>query len=170
MNKKGNINQLFPAVLALILVGALLTVGIMILTSFQDTAYLNTAGTILNESIATPNMTGVTLASASLRNGACGAATSILNGTTGNYVISLTNFSQTDCTIVNLTSMALYTGGVRVSYPYTFDNVTKVTNAISSTNTSLVSLATTWLPIIVVVLAAGIVLAILLGAFAGKRK
>jgi len=93
MNKKGNINQLFPAVLALVLVGVLLGAGLMILSSFQ-TAALNSTGGTTSASIATGNV---------------------------------------------ITSMA--------------------------------TLATTWLPIIVVVVAAGIVLAILLGAFGGgKRK
>jgi len=92
MNKKGNINQLFPAVLALVLVGVLIGAGLMILASFQ-TASLTAAG-------------GTTAAS----------------------------------------------------------------NATGSVITALGTLATTWLPIIVVVIAAGIVLAILLGAFGGKAK
>jgi len=92
MNKKGNINQLFPAVLALVLVGVLLGAGLLILSSFQ-TAALNSTG------------------------GATSAST-----------------------------------------------------ATASVITSMSTLATTWLPIIVVVIAAGIVLAILLGAFGGKKK
>ena len=88
MNKKGNISQLFPAVLALVLVGVLIGAGLLILASFQTAA---------------------------------GAATAAANAT-------------------------------------------------GSVITSLSTLATTWLPIIVVVIAAGVVLAILLGAFGGKRK
>ena len=88
MNKKGNINQLFPSILALVLVGVLLGAGLMILGSFQTAA---------------------------------GAGTTAFN-TTGSVI------------------------------------------------TSLGTLASTWLPIIVVVIAAGIVLSILLGAFGGKRK
>ena len=88
MNRKGNINQLFPAVLALVLVGVLLGAGLLILTSFQT---------------------------------ASGAGTNAANAT-------------------------------------------------GSVITSMATLASTWLPIIVVVIAAGIVLAILLGAFGGKQK
>ena len=88
MNKKANINQLFPAVLALVLVGVLLGAGLLILSSFQTAAVLGTAAA----------------------------------------------------------------------------------NATGSVITAMSSLATTWLPIIVVVIAAGIVLAILLGAFGGKQK
>jgi len=88
MNKKGNINQLFPAVLALVLVGVLLGAGLLILASFQTAAGANTAAA----------------------------------------------------------------------------------NATGSVITSMATLASTWLPIIVVVIAAGIVLAILLGAFGGGGK
>ena len=89
MNKKGNINQLFPAVLALVLVGVLLGAGLMILSSFQTAA-----------------------------------------------------------------------GGTS----------TAAGNATGSVITAMATLASTWLPIIVVVIAAGIVLAILLGAFGGKQR
>ena len=92
MNKKGNINQLFPAVLALVLAGVLLGAGLMILSSFQ-TAALNSSG-----------------------------------------------------------------------------GATNASNAAGSVITSLGTLASTWLPIIVVVIAAGIVLSILLGAFGGKQR
>jgi len=88
MNRKGNINQLFPAVLALVLVGVLLGAGLLILTSFQT---------------------------------ASGAGTNAANAT-------------------------------------------------GSVITSMATLASTWLPIIVVVIAAGIVLSILLGAFGGKQR
>jgi len=91
MNNKGNINQLFPAVLSLVLVGVLLGAGLMILSSFQ-TAAQNASGA---------------------------SAASIATG---------------------------------------------------SVITAMATLASTWLPIIVVVIAAGIVLAILLGAFGGKAK
>ena len=88
MNKKGNINQLFPAVLALVLVGVLLGAGLLILTSFYTAA-------------------GTTSAAG---------------------------------------------------------------NATNATIVALGTLATTWLPIIVVVVAAGIVLGVLLGAFGGKQR
>jgi len=89
MNNRGNINQLFPAVLALVLVGVLLGAGLLILSSFQTAA---------------------------------GGTGSIAGNATGSVI------------------------------------------------TAMATLASTWLPIIVVVIAAGIVLAILLGAFGGKQK
>ena len=84
-NKKGNIGSLFPAILALVLVGILLGVGLMILSQFQLTA-TGTANT-----------------------------------------------------------------------------------AIGSVITSLGTLASTWIPIIVIVVAAALVIGILLGGFGGKK-
>jgi len=170
MNKKGNINQLFPAVLAIILVGALLAVGIMVISSFQDTTYLNTAANVVNETLGRASTAGITLATgANARNGACGSIVQMLNSTSGNVNIELTDIIQTGCIVKNATAWN-YTATIRYSYPYTFDNATLVTNTLGSTNTSLSGLASTWIPIIIVVIAAGIVLSILLGAFAGKKK
>lgn len=90
MNKKGNIQTLYPTILALVLVGVLMGAGLMILGEFKGT----------------------------------------------------------------------------------MDTGSDEANATGSVITSLSDLASTWLPVIVVVIAAGIVLSILLGAFGagGKRK
>ena len=171
INKKGNINQLFPAVLALLLVGGLIFVGILIMSNFQSATYLNTATTSVNESLAQATTAGITLATGSAaRTGVCGSLTGVLNHTTGNVAIGLGNFTQTGCVVKNATSLADYGANLRYTYPYTFDNDTTTSTAIGSVNTSIDSLATTWLPIIVVVIAAGIVLGILLGAFGKKQK
>jgi len=88
MNKKGNIQSLFPTVMALILVGVLMGAGLMILEKFS---------------------------------------------------ISM--------------------GGASAAQ-----------NATNNTIAAIGDLASTWLPIIVVVIAAGIVLAVLLGAFGGGKR
>jgi len=171
-NKKGNINELFPAVLALILVGALLCIGILILTSFQSTTFLNTATVSNNETLAIATTSGIHLAAAeATHHGVCGALTNVVN-TTGNVRLGVSNFTQVGCLVKNATDLSDFTAGatLKYTYPYTFDNATATSTAIGSVNTSLATLATTWLPIIVVVIAAAIVLAILLGAFGGKRK
>ena len=176
MNKKGNINQLFPAVLALILIGALLFAGITILSSIQDMTYLNTAAVSSNETLAQATTAGITLATGSAaRTGVCGTLTNVVNGT-GLVRIGVGNFTQTGankCTVTNATStvdLADYTANLKYSYPYTYDAVTTTTTSVGAVNTSMGTLATTWLPIIVVVIAAGIVLGILLGAFGRKQK
>ena len=176
INKKANINQLFPAVMAIILIGALVCIGIGVLSAFQDTTY--TAGTsdyVVNESLLQAATGGITLTTgASTRNGVCGAIDHIINGTSGAGAnIGLGNITQVGCVVTNATEWALWgnwTASVRYSYPYTFDNATTSTNAIISANTSLSALATAWIPIIIVVICAGLILSILLGAFSGKKK
>ena len=88
MNKKGNISQLYPTILALILVGVLIGAGLMILGEFQGTMGTDSAEA----------------------------------------------------------------------------------NATGDVITAIGGLASTWLPVIVVVIAAGIVLSILLGAFGGNKR
>ena len=87
MDKKGNIQSLYPTVLSLVLVGIIIGVGLLILGSFQSSMETGPANTAVG------------------------------------YVI-----------------------------------------------TSISTLAQTWLPIIVIVIAAAIVLSILLGAFGGGKK
>ena len=173
MNKKGNINELFPAVLTIILVGALMCVGILVMTGLQDVSYANTAATSTNESLAAPGIAGITLTTGnSARAGVCGALTGVYNAT-GAYMIGLTNFTQTGCTVVNATilgAVATNATTLKYTYPYTYDKATTTTDALNASNSTLVNVASTWIPIIIVVVAAGIVLAVLLGAFAGKRK
>lgn len=163
-----------PIIIAIILVGALICVGIITLTNFQNTTYVSASVVSANESLARATTSGITLATgAASRNGVCGALTNVLNGTTGNVAIGLGNFSQTGCIVTNTTSTvdwSEYAATLRYTYPYTYDNASVTTNAIGSVNTSIIGLATTWLPIIIVVIAAGIVLAILLGAFGRKRQ
>lgn len=88
MNKKGNIGQLFPTVMALVLVGVLMGAGLMILGKFKGT---------LTASSAEANATGEVI-------------------------------------------------------------------------TAIGSLASDWLPILVVVIAAGLVIYILLKSFGGKSR
>jgi len=173
MNKKGNINQLFPAILALVLVGVLIVLGIQVLEGFQATTYTSASANVINETLARASTAGITLATgAATKDYACGSLVQVLNGTTGNVVIQLANFTQTNCLVKNATDLAAggYTATLRYSYPYTFNNITASTNAIASTHSALETVGSTWLPIIIVVIAAGIVLGILLGAFGGKKK
>jgi len=173
-NKKGNINELMPAVMGLILAGVLLVIGLAVLGSFQDVSYVTTSANVINESLSIANDTGVTLLTGfNAKDGVCGAVSFIVNGTiAAGKPIALGNITQVGCSIYNATDLGVFNSSTvfRYTYPYTFSNSTVTTTALGSTNTSLASLASTWLPIIVVVLAAGIVLSILLGAFAGKKK
>jgi len=175
MNKKGNVNSLFPIVTTLIIVGILFGAGLMILSQMTTASYDKlTAVSVGNELLAKANTPGVTLATGNnARDGACGAITAIKN-TTGGYPIGLGNITQTGCVVTNKTTSTEWSElGANWYYNYTYTwsadtNASVATNAVSTATSGL---ATTWIPVIIVVIAAGLVLSILLGAFGGgKRK
>ena len=173
MNKKGNINQLFPAVLAIILIGALICVGMIILSGVQDVTYVTSASTaVINETLTTVG-DGVTAAGETVAGGAFRSAIctiGIVTNSSSGTVITAGNRTVSNCLLTSSGTGAFNNTNWNVSYSYVYQNATTATNALGTVNTSIAALATTWLPIIIVVLAAGIVLAILLGAFGGKRK
>ena len=173
MNKKGQLSGLSATVTALILLGMLIGVGLLILVAFQDGNYTSTAVAVANETLAKPTTAGITLATGAAANqGVCGAVTVILNSTAaaGQIPIALGNITQSGCVIKNATDWTDYTATVRYSYPYTYGASNSVTTGIGYANTSISTLAQTWLPIIVIVLCAAIILGIIGGAFGGKKK
>ena len=173
MNKKGQLSGLSATVTALILLGMLIGVGLLILVAFQDGNYTSTAVSVVNESLAKASTAGVSLATGAAANqGVCGAVTSITNSTAaaGAVAIGIGNITQSGCVVYNATDWSGFTANVRYSYPYTYGASNSVTTGIGYANTSISTLAQTWLPIIVIVLCAAIILGIIGGAFGGKKK
>jgi len=174
MNKKGNINQLFPSVLTLILVGALLCIGILIISNMQTASLVSATSSYVNESVvdAVTDGTSSLLTGGHSVNALCSVAACI--NRTGSTLIPAADYVATNCNLnwVTNSTAPIYNNTLwNCTYSYTFSNATSASTAMGSVNTSLSALAVTWLPIIIVVIAAGIVLAILLGAFGtGKRK
>jgi preprotein translocase subunit SecG len=145
---------LLSVIVLLFVIGLLVMIFAIMGGKLQDSsADKLTAGTVANETVTTPtSASGSTLAKASLRDGACGTITSILNGTTGNVPIGLGNFTQTGCKIVNTTSMATYGTSIRVSYPYTYSADNLATGVMNDT-TSSVAGVTDWFDIFIVITA-----------------
>lgn len=175
MKNKGQISSLSPIILTLVVIGVLLCVGMMILAAMQSATYVSTAATVVNESLARPTTTGISLATgAAAQDGVCGAVTALMNGTSGaGLVIGLGNITQTGCLVMNATDWGVNglnaSTNIRYSYPYTFNDNSATSTALGTVNTSLGTLASTWIPIIVIVIAAALVIGILMGAFGKKR-
>lgn len=167
------LNSVTKLVLGVIVVGVILACGFLILQ--QELSAIGTAtprgGTILNESITfTATNTQQTLVrGANAPNGACGTITSVTNATNVGEPILVANFTQVGCKIINATAIfpisesneywnASYV--VFVSYPYT----TSTSHGYNATNTSITALNTipTWLPILILVFIAGIVIAMII--------
>jgi len=161
-----------PIVIVLLFVGILMGVGLTIMTSMQEALYSSTTATSANESLAIANKTGITLKTGdSMLNGVCGSVTEIYNAT-GDYKIGIGNITQVGCTITNATKWAPTISNdsvVNYTYSYTYDVETTASNATGDASNAIGDISHDWIPIIVVMVAAGIVLAALLGAFGQKR-
>lgn len=163
-NKKGiQLNQALGAVLALVLIAVLVIVSVVAFEQLDTTFDSDsTAGTAVNESV-TPTTAGVNLAAASLRNGACGTITSVLNAS--NSVIASGNYTQTGCLLRNNTALTGSTAAPwKVSYPYTYSASTAASNA---SGTMIVQFATypALIGLVGTIIFLGIVIGVLVASF-----
>jgi uncharacterized membrane protein len=144
---------LLSLIVMLFIIGLIVMIFSLMGANLQSATYdENTAGASANESLAKPTTAGITLAVGNAkRDGVCGTITSVLNDTTGNgLVIGAGNYSQTGCTVTNLTSWAGYTTNVRFSYPYTYSADNSATDAINDTVAGI-SGVTNWFGIFIVI-------------------
>lgn len=157
-------------IIGIVIIGITLCIGIFISATLEyNFSAPGTTGSYANESV-TRTTTLSTLVASNLLDGQCGAATKILNGSSGvvNIVIA-GNFTQSGCTLTNVTDMEGYGSTIRVSYPFTYTAGTASSNAAGSLVTSLAG-GSAWITILVVVGFAVIVLGMLssgLGRAAG---
>jgi hypothetical protein len=169
--KKGiQLGQAFGAVLAVVLVAMLVIVGLVLFTQLNaslDTD--NTAATSVNESLARPTTAGITLATgAGAKNGVCGEITAVYN-TTNNVLIAAGNYSQSGCTVTNLTSDNTLGATWKYNYPYTYSLETAASNA---SNTSITQFATypALIGLVGTVIFLGIVIGVLVMSFLFNRQ
>jgi len=167
------LEDIYPAVLTIILIGLVLGIGIYILSEVNnevsDTSgsVVNETGLWINESLST-----VDLATANGFNtfavSACyGNATGVGTDSTVNYSITSANYTvDTNAgTILTTTAGAENYTDVACSYTYFYGE--EASEAIDETMAGLGDFAG-WIAIIVVVIAAAIVLGIVLSSFGRK--
>lgn len=164
-------------ILAIIIIGLTLVVGIYIAatmqTNFRD---FNTAASITNETGAWLNTTGYTLTEADVRDFASPSISAIWNlSESGNYNVSIPtgNASVTSAGVVK-NATTVYTGlnNVSISYTYTYTEDSISSNASGSLVDALAG-GSAWITILVVVGFAVIVLGMLsegLGRAAGGMQ
>jgi len=170
ISKKGNMNGLENAPTIIMIVGLLFLVMAtlaMIGQNYGDALDTDdVAGAQVNES-ATPTDAGVTLVAAGdLKNLACGTITNVYNAT-GGRAITAANYTQTGCSVVNLTSEQ--PSAWLFNFPYTFSQATVASNVTGDLNTEI-SNNTSIAGIILTISLIGIVLAILIGVFMGISR
>ncbi|RPI76042.1 MAG: hypothetical protein EHM47_00965 [Ignavibacteriales bacterium] len=156
------LKNLYPVVITLILIGLLLGIGIFILSSIENTVDETTSATATQEVLTQAELiAGTELDGSAYRDGSCGTV-SIQNGTSG-ATLTAGNYTQTDCLIVNTTSDYVDSSWY-VNYTITYSADTQASTAINQTIGGIGDFAD-WIPIIVVVIAAAIVLGIVLSSF-----
>jgi protein involved in ribonucleotide reduction len=176
MNKKGvGLNDLYPAVLLVIVIGIALGIGIFVLNETAD-ATSTTAYRVTNESITATlldNAGGATLAGAAT----CGSQTFAVyyvinasNSTGG--IIAPGNYTY-DVDLGRISNISRDRMGTPWNVSYTYvgtadDSATSSCNVLETSSTGIGGLAD-WIAIIIVVLAASIVLGIVVGSF-GKKE
>lgn len=166
MNKKGiQLNQAFGAVLILVLVGVLVVIGIYLVSSMNNSFPLSSA-TVTNES-GSVNETGYVLANISSCRATNPVITQVIN-VTGSKILVAANYTL-DTTTWTLTNNSAETfPSVYISY--TFDYGGTTCEAASTTITQF-SGYPTLVGLVGTIIFLGIVIGVLVGAFAfGGRK
>jgi hypothetical protein len=166
MNKKGiQLNQAFGAVLILVLIGALVVIGIYLVSSLNTSFPLESV-TVINESGAI-NATGYTLANVSSCRAASPVIVAIVNATSGK-VVAAANYSLSTTTwiITNLTGENYADAHIT----YTFDYGGTTCEAANTTITQF-SGYPTLVGLVGTIIFLGIVIGVLVGSFAfGGKK
>jgi len=166
--KKGiTLNDMYPAVLTIILIGIVLGIGLFILASSQN-AIANTSTTVTNETVDMVGGTGVLVATSD----ECGFSNFVVSlaaNWSGGEEIAAGNYSIDDTgRIINLTD-EYGTDDWNITYTYDGSGDATWCTSIDTASTGISGFAT-WIAVIVVVLAAAIVLGIVINSFGTKRS
>jgi len=165
LNKRGQLNNLAPAMIALIIAAVFLVLGLIVFSEFQQTDIVAQAATtaVSNESVT---MTGsaIALANAGLCQSEC-SVTEVLNATgpvinSGNYTVD-----STACTIVNTTSEYIDSAW-NVTYSVTHGD--EACDSASETISGLGTFSDFW-EIIVLAIVITLVIGLLLVVFGGRK-
>lgn len=137
IGKKGQVNTLAPALIALTVAGMFLILGIIILESIRDTDVVRISGSGIttNESLTIVDGNGVVMTNCSSRPGSIVTMDVVENGSDG--VIYSGNYSVSGCRLVATAGTPYNNTLINASYYFTFGE-----DAYESTNTSVVGIAT----------------------------
>jgi len=141
---------LLSLVVMLFVIGLLVMIFVLMGSELRTSTYTSlTSVEVVNESITAPNTAGINLTTGnSARDGVCG--TVVLLNATGDLDISSANYTQTSCSIVNLTGEFVEYDTVLASYNYTWSADNTATDVMNDTTNSL-SDVTDWFSIFIVI-------------------
>lgn len=161
--------DMYPAVLAIIVLGIALGVGLFVLDQTTD-AIASTSTTVVNETLTTLTESGEVVDTAD----ECGFTdftVLIIQNATGAETVPTTNYTtRSDGYVFYIASAGQYNNSnVNVTYTYEGSGDATWCTSIDTTTTGLSGLAS-WIAVIVVVIAAAIVLGIVINSFTNKRS
>jgi hypothetical protein len=171
LNKKGQVTNIAPAIIALIFAGIVLIMGLVINQELRDTQVGATSLTVTNETVTMTNTTGSgTLATYSTTNGwSSWNASAVLNNSDD---VTLTEgvdyqINSANGTVFNLTdTWAVDPAVFLVTYTYFYGG-----ESFTGANSTVVGLGTfaDFWEIIVLAIVISVVIGLLLTVFGGRR-
>ncbi len=170
LNKKGQVQSIAPAILALLFAAIVLVFVLIMTQSMRDTPIVQVgtaAATIVNESVAfnvTPNVATIDLAKATEPGALC-SVSQVRNGTVGGLINS-GNYTISACSITNLTSTYSAVDW-KVDYSWTRGGEAYI--SANKTITGLATFADFW-EIIVLAIVITVVIGLLLVVFGGRSR
>ena len=165
LNKKGmSLNDMYPAVITIVLIGVLLGAGLYILAALSDGIQTSYSGSQvgINTTSGSTTLTDASKTSFNL---------SSIDTSTYNNGTAITNYTFTGAGVITWGADIVAQAGaqtVNLTYTYTYDADGKAETALTSVITGLDDFAS-WIGIIVVVIAAAIVLGVVFSSFGRKR-
>ena len=172
MNKKGlTLNSLYPAVLAVIVVGLLLGIGIYVIAETRTAIAVDYSA---NQSINISSGSATLAQASSSGFGYVTNPATVFKWDNGTIISSPADYNITKAGAVTVSPkiVAIYsitnTTIMAVTYSYNYDATDSPEKSLSTSSTGVSGFAS-WIAIIVVVLAAAIVLGIVLSSF-GKTS
>jgi len=163
------LGDLYPAILTILLVGIILGLGVFILAEMQDK--FDTAATGTDTLVSVNGTLGnntFTLSDAS-KSGYELSAVTIINGTTANSVATSGHYNFSSAGVITWEGALVGpTGGTgadfaNISSSYSWD-ATEAPRAVTLVETGMGDFAD-WIPIIILVIAAGLVIGIVIRSF-----
>ncbi|HUC78793.1 MAG TPA: hypothetical protein VMQ58_00970, partial [Candidatus Saccharimonadales bacterium] len=157
-------------VLAVLLIGIVLVVGIYILAQMQTTFRVSTGDTSVNETVGPVTEIATNLGVSNYDRASCGTITAVYNSTT-NVAITAGNYTQNGCSVLfkatGAGDIARYNNtNWRITYPYSFYNDTE-SSAQSGNMVTALGNGGPWLTILIIVAFAVIVIGYLTRGFRG---
>jgi len=163
------LNDIYPAVLTIVLIGIILGIGLYVLSELEDQMYNSASVSKTREDGCYVNDTGFTVSNASLGLTDFSLDTVVIYNvtkvlTSGNYTFTSAGVITNATAAVGWLPSYLWT----INYTYSYNVDTDATDAVNETIAGLGDFAG-WIAVIVVVIAAAIVLGIVLSNFGGRR-